>query len=319
MSPVRHRPLIPFLGAGVMAGAIPQWDGLLRYLLEYAIDWRFSGDYPQNFLTQAKKLLCDEHERLFTIYEQASIVKRFLGKQYLGVLRDMIYSEFLKESKGIPPCYFTDWSAYLSHSSRATLNATVKLCALRCVGAMITYNYDDIVFHAVCNQPDSQRGVHAVYGQAQANNNIEKEAVPVDYVHGHLPCGNGIPSVNESSIILSQDEYLLNMMQPFSWQTNIQLHYLMNATCLFIGTSLRDINMLRVLFCAKEHTRQPEIFVLISRKSMNKAVMSQTGSQSDPDELVEFLMHAKSTALDEVGARIILAEHTIRLLASLAT
>ena len=64
-------------------------------------------------------------------------------------------------------------------------------------------------------------------------------------MHGYLPRQGAIPAGSE--LVFSEDAYHGQFIDPFSWSNLIQLNKLTQNTCLFIGVSLTDPNMRRLL------------------------------------------------------------------------
>ena len=65
------------------------------------------------------------------------------------------------------------------------------------------------------------------------------------HVHGYLPRTGRIPDSME--LVFSEDAYHNQFIDPFSWSNLILLNKLTQNTCLFIGVSLTDPNMRRLL------------------------------------------------------------------------
>ena len=51
----------------------------------------------------------------------------------------------------------------------------------------------------------------------------------------------------KNEVVFSEDAYHSQFIDPFSWSNLVQLNHLNNSTCLFIGISLTDPNMRRLL------------------------------------------------------------------------
>jgi hypothetical protein len=54
-----------------------------------------------------------------------------------------------------------------------------------------------------------------------------------------------------TDIVFSEDTYHTQFIDPFSWSNLIQLYKLMNNICLFVGLSLTDPNLRRLLDISK--------------------------------------------------------------------
>jgi hypothetical protein len=57
-------------------------------------------------------------------------------------------------------------------------------------------------------------------------------------------------------VIFSEDEYHNRMSDNAHWANVIQLHAFQNGRCLFVGTSLTDPNVRRLLDCSRHNASQ---------------------------------------------------------------
>ena len=110
----------------------------------------------------------------------------------------------------------------------------------------------------------------------------ESSELPIYHVHGFLPRHEKIPKDRE--IIFSEDAYHGQFIDPFSWSNLIQLNKLSQNTCLFIGLSLTDPNLRRLLDVANR--KNPG-------KAMNHYLIKKTPAPSKSsariDDLAYFL------------------------------
>lgn len=109
----------------------------------------------------------------------------------------------------------------------------------RPLDSIITFNFDCLVEEnlSASNIPNKP-----IYSEAIAHDSNE---LPIYHVHGYLPRRGVIPE--ESDLVFSEDAYHGQFIDPFSWSNLIQLNKLTQNTCLFIGVSLTDPNMRRLL------------------------------------------------------------------------
>lgn len=248
-----QRGLVLFLGAGVTAERLPTWNQLLSSLLKTAVDWRlFNCSKPVR--EQVHELIVQSE--FLSVYEKASVVKQFLGPQYLSVLREKLYADESKPDE---------------RKAEDLLEFVKKLCQSRRVIAVVSYSYDDELERAMNkdgreSEKKAGRRAYSVFGARQAA--YESTDLPVYHVHGLLERYEYLGPSSSADIVLSQDEYFENTLQPFSWQTTTQLHFLRNYTCLFLGASLRDANMARVLSHAKSYAGSSSVYALMCEQAL---------------------------------------------------
>lgn len=93
--------------------------------------------------------------------------------------------------------------------------------------------------------------------------------VPIYHPHGYLPReGQG-----SSSIVFAESRYHTQYAEGFNWTNIVVQRLLLESTCLFVGTSLSDPNLRRMIDLAHRqnasqrhyyvtlNTRHPEVFL----------------------------------------------------------
>jgi SIR2-like domain len=105
--------------------------------------------------------------------------------------------------------------------------------------SIVTFNCDCLV--------EDNLAASSIANKAICSEAITHDAneMPVYHVHGYLPRTG--PIDEQSDLVFSEDAYHSQFIDPFSWSNLIQLNKLTQNTCLFIGISLTDPNMRRLL------------------------------------------------------------------------
>ncbi|MGH8810051.1 MAG: SIR2 family protein [Noviherbaspirillum sp.] len=103
----------------------------------------------------------------------------------------------------------------------------------------MTFNFDALIKENLSNANISNR---AIYTEAIRHDPNE---LPIYHVHGYLPRTGKVPE--DVEIVFSEDAYHNQFIDPFSWSNLIQLNKLTQNTCLFVGVSLTDPNLRRLL------------------------------------------------------------------------
>lgn len=283
----RKKPLVLFLGAGIMTGIVPLWEKIVNILFENALKYRIDTSNLQT------KDLLQKLEKHFNLYEKSTIIKNLVlnESQYLYHLKDEIYREYNAKYRGngsvpLPP-YF---------------ESIVELClSSNAVNAIVTYNYDDILMNSINSKGKDKkcRTAQCFFGP-DIKTDTCGSILPIYHIHGFLPNNNLLPDMENSMIVLSFDEYFSNMMQPYSWQTVTQMFFLCNYTCLYIGTSLSDINMLRILDYAGRNKGMGSVYLLACGESMCDRQIC-----GDEDEEGHYTVRLKSTLYNSFNIRLI--------------
>lgn len=124
---------------------------------------------------------------------------------------------------------------------------------------ILTYNYDDFLERYLDDQNIDYCSLFSVkehyVGGTRSTDlyNMEgdvNENLLVYHVHGFLPkvkYKKDVQKVHERSICLTEADYHLLYNQPYSWPIVSQLSFFRENICLFIGCSLKDPNIRRLL------------------------------------------------------------------------
>jgi hypothetical protein len=76
---------------------------------------------------------------------------------------------------------------------------------------------------------------------------LETTDTLIFYPHGYLPDPDRASFPRTASIVLSEDDYFALYAAPYAWANVVQLTLLLNYTALFVGCSLLDPNLRRLL------------------------------------------------------------------------
>jgi hypothetical protein len=218
---LRKGRLTLFCGAGVSVGAgIPGWNALLAKLLHsmmerlskrHALDLGIKAETHFQQMNSASSLILGKY------------LKNNLGRDFVGEVRDALYSS---NPKGCP---LIDGIISLSRPQRDG----------RPLDSIVTFNFDCLVEE---NLSAARIENKAIFSEAISHDPNE---IPVYHVHGYLPRAGAIAA--DTELVFSEDAYHSQFIDAFSWSNLIQLNKLTQNTCLFIGVSLTDPNMRRLL------------------------------------------------------------------------
>ncbi|MFB3844835.1 MAG: SIR2 family protein [Candidatus Cloacimonadaceae bacterium] len=256
------------LGAGVNEGTLSVWKGVMNSLLEASIIQLLS---PFNRISTNIEELIEWINYKFSIYDQAMLVKRVLQDRYVSILHSILYKSTTQEE--IQKCKL--------------LQEIAALCTIPRVQSVITYNWDDLL-ETVLTEKWKAKEINlfpiSVHKDTMEPSKPPKDAIalPIYHVHGFLPriFPYLIKEQRDDHIILSLDEYTRFNTNITSWQTTIQLNALQNTACLFIGTSLTDMNMLRLLNTAKSSCNNPYLYYISSEEEITKGKNNDNSSNT---------------------------------------
>lgn len=258
-------------GAGVSIGAkIPSWNELLLDLMESMIA-RISND-------QAISLKSNTSSNYSSILGSSSLVmgkylKSNLGKDFLPELRDALYKNNPKS------CDLVDAIVEVSRPQRDG----------KPLNSIITFNFDALIEE---NLEKNNIKFKAIDNEGVRNQSNE---LPIYHVHGFLPRTGKISSTK--NIVFSEDSYHTQFIEPFSWSNLIQLNKLSQNICLFVGLSLTDPNLRRLLDVANRKDPSNNLNHYIIKKTPNL--------DNSNDKVDELMMFLEEQDANELGLNVI--------------
>ena len=137
-----------------------------------------------------------------------------------------------------------DIKQILYHNCQSTsslLQSISKIIDETDVESVITYNYDDLL--EIVAEKNNKKKCCSIYKNSRT---LDKDFIPVYHVHGYIPKEINDEHI-ETEIILGEKEYHNIYVDSFNWGNVEQLHALTRNTCFFIGMSMCDPNIRRLL------------------------------------------------------------------------
>ena len=230
---LKNQKIVLFLGAGVSCDyGIPGWDALLKKL--------FSDEEVFNIQTEALWEIMKESiikDKLNDSLQQGRIIELKCGSEakFKELVRKHLYSNYQPNN---------------DETNLNTLDLLIDNFFLsKKVESVVTFNFDDLLEKKLTNQQIDCRTIHN-----ESNfSSLKAGEMPVFHPHGFLPFNPLIGVESEKySIVFSETAYHKTYSDTHSWSNLIQLSKLTNYTCIFMGISLSDPNMRRLLDSAKK-------------------------------------------------------------------
>lgn len=222
-----------FAGAGVSASAkLPDWQSLLK-----------------NLLADCDFLSSDDFDNVFKSADCSNLVTARYIEKALNADKKVIV-EKIRQILYLDDCHI-----------ESQLISTI--CDLiiwqKNLRSVITYNYDTLIEDCL---KAKGRSCFSVY----KNSRDDCNSFPVYHVHGIVFREN--ESGQPEDIVLTEDDYHRVYSEVFDWSNVEQLHALTRCTCYFIGLSLNDPNLRRLLEIAqRDSSKSVKHYVFIERKS----------------------------------------------------
>ncbi len=281
----RNGKLCLVLGAGISSDyGIPNWNDLLQRLLMEDIE-----EEPKNAIILSK---------LFSkIFNPSPLIA---GRYLQSIFSEKtIHQKFEKEvRKSLYSSYKTDYQSKI-------VEEIIRLCIAPGkspnLDSIITYNYDDIIEQTLKDK-NLDIPYESIYGQAI---DVEDNKLRIFHVHGFLPRIGNIST--ENKITLGEFVYHEQYNNIYSWNNIVQINKFRDKTCLFIGTSLTDPNIRRLLDISNSQKKNKGFHYMFKKrvdKNWLKTVINKI-IEEDPtilkdnsnfkvDDAIDFLIEMKN-------------------------
>lgn len=218
---------------------------------------------------------------------RAMLVKSILGKQYIPVFQEKIYSQC---NKTIMREAFKSYALegneeYKQTGTLYTLYTIARLILLNNnVKGVVTYNYDNFLSIAInilqdspelyfCKRDiesdktrlsmnkDNRLKVQDIYGRSRPDF-LDSNTLFVYHPHGYIPSPAERADTDNFNIIMSQDEYCEDTTRVYSWSNDTQVHLLSHYTCLFFGSSISELSTQRMIHYARRNGNDNSLYYL---------------------------------------------------------
>lgn len=232
--------IVLFLGAGASNEAkIATWDTLISELFVALIDKQLSANHIQIEKKDKKKIVKEViNQNGNSPLLQTRFLRNGFENDFEELVRDILYKSAV------------DTSDLLEEIGQLCIPNRGKLG----VRAIINYNFDDLVEK---NLKRLRVKYHSIYGEGMIPDTDE---LGIYHVHGFLPQEKeNYENLTKSLLVFSEEGYHKLMLEPYNWANISQLNYMINNTCLFIGLSMTDPNMRRLLEIAAQKKTENDV------------------------------------------------------------
>lgn len=274
--------LVFFLGAGISIDAgVPSWIDLVAQLYGKLID-KIAPDVMKGATPAGRQSGLETLLRLQnnSPLMNARTLRRGLKNEFNGMLQHTLYkSASWKKSDQINEL------ASLCDPPRGRVG----------VQAVITYNFDDLLEQSLSALKVNHVSIYSDNARATA------QSLPIYHVHGFIPHSVEIPT--GQTLIFSEEGYHSAYNNPYTWSNIVQIGHLTQHTCVFVGISMTDPNLRRLLEVSSSAEESSPRHVAF----MRRADLSGEGVESPQvGEAVLAIHHeAWETTLKEFGVQIL--------------
>lgn len=227
--------LVPFIGAGVsMAANLPSWDQLL-FRLAYHIMFYDKQDLPGNHIKQELHDIIESNKENSPIIQTRMLMQNIPVENKQQLLLDSLYE---KQSQ-----------INLDNALLQTLLRFIRRENKINIDEIVTFNFDNLLEQCMKQE---KIAYNCIYHEAD---NKQQDRINIYHVHGYL--GNDIDpdEADLDELVFSEEQYHRRYNDSYHWSNMKQISFLREKICLFIGCSLSDPNIRRLLDIAKQDNK----------------------------------------------------------------
>ena len=299
--------LVLVLGAGVSKGAgLPDWRELLKRIGRECL----GDDGPE--------MVCDLMKEGLSLLSIGGMLKASCPKDrtFSDIVRQQLYAEFRfysKDGHKHDPASLVD---HVQNNENQTLNAVTSLCAVRDkrydkahfyvpnpkVHAIINFNIDAVLTEYVqARYP--RKNMHPIVRTVErASKSKDPEKISVYHLHGYLrfdPMANRSDKEASDKLVFAEQEYFEFFNSSTSLFNYTFLYMLREYSCLFIGLSMQDDNIRRLLHYSRkervqayeEERKRKRTRAEIEAKALRHFVILRKFESQTKMQLIERALH----------------------------
>lgn len=276
-----------FLGAGVSISAgLPLWSTLIHQMLTTMIYDKLNDTHR----------LSDE--------ERAAISQLVENNQESTPLTQVRYI-----SSGMEPDEFRRvvrknlYGKVVNYEDDRLLNAIAALSKPtrnhKGFKSVVTYNFDDLLERKLTSKEIGHQSISRE--QDVPNPNV----LNIYHVHGYLPQEDDATFDSNSALVFSEEDYHELYRDVYSWSNLTQLNAFRETTCLFIGCSLEDPNLRRLLDVYRRSCDEPRHYAILKRKTLRETADIQKRFPGRLDEYREIDNNIRDHYFESIGINVI--------------
>ena len=240
-----------FLGAGVSTSAgMPKWSDLLKKLLSEVK--ALKGDTLKAFMELDSQIYsdCGDSNLIMARYLETAIQHGDKNTDFMQLIQKHLYSD--------------------EHISDLLTDLALIVKA-RKVDEVVTYNFDDILEQELVNNGLKESlNFTSIARDAEIK---DHNNLPIYHVHGIIPEHSNVTD----TVVFSEAEYHERYRNAYHWSNIEQLHALTRKNCFFVGLSMNDPNLRRLLDIARKMnaTDKPSHYAFLPRIQQEKYCVSE--------------------------------------------
>lgn len=240
-----------FLGAGVSISAgLPLWSELIHQMFISMVYRRLGGEED---LTNAEKAaisrLAEKNQESTPLTQVRYISSALDADEFHSIMRKSLYGKEIN----IETDELLNAIAVLSKPVRNHKG----------LKSIVTYNFDDLLERKLS---EKEIGYHIISHEKDIPT---PDVLNIYHVHGYLPKEKEYAPTLGTTLVFSEEDYHELYRDVYSWSNLTQLNAFRETTCLFVGCSLEDPNLRRLLDVYRRSCDEPRHYAILKRKTLN--------------------------------------------------
>ena len=245
-----------------------------------------------NSTEKEQKVIADQLRRAQsgTPLLEARYIRAGLKQDFQKTVAKALYADITPDPYGTSPLLKALIRLSMPRRNRPGLRST------------ITYNFDDLLERHLVDADVPHRAIY------RDGDFASPDELGIFHVHGFLP--RDAPedfALADNLLIFSEERYHSLMLEPYSWSNLVQLAAFREETCLFVGLSMSDPNMRRLLEVASKSNQSPRHYVILRRLTPHDLDTTEDNLVRTPvvQAFVSAHHRLQETSLKELGLNVL--------------
>lgn len=192
--------------------------------------------------------------------------------------RQVLATRYAKQKAGVQ---FNRIIHECLYAGDIAISPCIKAIATSGIRQICNFNFDDLVEEAFLTI-----GVEPAVATPIENCQPKHNGITVFHPHGMLPRFDRDLELDNSRIVFSEDDYHNLYSDPYSWANIVQLSLLTGFSVLFIGLSMQDPNLRRLIDLSRSKGFRNQHFAIFCDPTKH-APVSERSQQSRIRQMIE--------------------------------
>lgn len=240
-----------FLGAGVsMSARMPLWNELINQLRIELIKSNMKKNDIEETDVQKLNKLANDNRDTSPLIQMRYIKGAFELEKFYEIIHKTLYHKHINKKSKLINSIIKIALPSMSHKE---------------IKNIVTYNFDNLLEQAFLKENQPYKTIY------RENDIPQIDRHNIYHVHGYLPQNLDEIDLKEIELIFSEEDYHKVYRDAYCWSNLTQLNFLRETVCVFIGCSLTDPNLRRLLDVAirSGEEEKPRHYAFMQRQNID--------------------------------------------------